>query len=70
MGLKVEATGIKVGKVVGIMKAWGTYQDKLNFYRSKLVEADENDDLKEVKYWQDTIDMTKVEIGEFLNMVI
>ena len=62
--------GVRVGAIINVNKAWTTYQNKLNFYRGKLVEAQIEGNTDKIKYWQDSISMTEVEIGEFLNIVI
>lgn len=62
--------GIRVGTVVNIMKAWGTYQTRLKYYKDRLNEAEKNNDTKKISYWKDTISMTEAEIGEFMNVVV
>lgn len=62
--------GIRVGTVVNIMKAWGSYQSKMAYYKSRLIQAQVEENKKDVKYWNDTIKMTEMEIGEFLDMVV
>ena len=61
---------IRVGTVVNIMKAWGTYQERIAYYRSKLAEAQAEGNEKEINYWGDTVKMTEMEMGEFLDVVV
>lgn len=61
---------IRVGSVINIMKAYGTYQTKLKYYNLKLEEAQKVGDEQGIKYWGDTIAMTEAEVGEFLNVII
>lgn len=62
--------GVSVGSIINVMKAWNTYQDRLAYYNSQLTEAKASNNPSRVKYWNDTISMTEMEIGEFLNIVI
>ena len=61
---------IRVGTVVNIMKAWGTYQDRLAHYRAELARAQAENNIKDINCYKDYISMTEAEIGEFLNIVV
>ena len=61
---------IRVRTIVNTMKAWGTYQDRLKYYRKQLAEAQAEGNTKNIKYWQDTVDMTEMEIDEFMNVIL
>ena len=58
---------IRVGTIVNVMKAYQTYQNKLNTYIQKRDSATTN---KERQYWQDTINMTEEEINDFMKVII
>ena len=41
---------IRVGTVVNIMKAWGNYQTRLDYYRKKVAEARAEGNIKNINY--------------------
>ena len=61
---------IKVGTIINVMNAWNTYNQKMKAYTQKKNEAEAWGDVQKVKYWQDTIDMTKAEMEEFKEILI
>lgn len=61
---------MKVRAIINVMKAWGNYQNKMTYYKSRLEEAKRDDDLRAQKYWSEYIKMTDAEIGEFLDIEI
>ena len=62
--------GIRVGAIINVMKAWGTYQDRLKYYRDRLALAQAEGNANDEKYWDDSVKMTEAEIDEFMNVIL
>lgn len=62
--------GIRVGAIINIMKAWGTYQDRLKYYRDRLAMAQAEGNIKDENYWKGSIEMTEAEVEEFMNVIL
>ena len=62
--------GIRVGAIINVIKAWGNYQDRLKYYRGRLVESQAEGNVNDEKYWDDSVKMTEAEIDEFMNVTL
>lgn len=62
--------GIRVGAIINVMKAWGTYQDRLKYYRDRLAMAQAEGNVKDENYWKGSIEMAEAEVEEFMNVIL